>query len=63
MAMPQDEPMDQAREKAYSTPLAEFDMADPELFQSNSMWPYFERMRKEDPDRIDAYIEEFFPNE
>jgi cytochrome P450 len=49
MAMPQDEPLDQAREKAYSIPLAEFDMADPELFQSNSMWPYFERMRKEDP--------------
>ncbi len=39
----------QAREHAYSLPLAEIDVAQPILFQMDAMWPYFERLRKEDP--------------
>ena len=38
-----------ARAKAYATPLDKFDMSDGALFQSDTVWPYFERMRKEDP--------------
>ena len=38
-----------ARAKAYSTPLEEFDVAQGELFRTNTMWPYFERLRKEAP--------------
>ena len=38
-----------ARERAYSMPLAEISPADPELFRTDTMWPYFERLRKEDP--------------
>jgi cytochrome P450 len=38
-----------AREAAYSTPLDKINVADPKLFQSDSMWPYFERLRKEAP--------------
>jgi cytochrome P450 len=38
-----------ARERAYSMPLADFDPGDPELFRSDSFWPYFDRLRQEDP--------------
>jgi cytochrome P450 len=38
-----------AREKAYATPLAEFHPGHPELFRSDTLWPYFERLRKEEP--------------
>ena len=38
-----------ARERAYSLPLSEINVADPELFRSDTMWPYFERLRNEDP--------------
>jgi cytochrome P450 len=38
-----------ARERAYSMPLEKIDVADPELFRTDTMWPYFERLRKEDP--------------
>lgn len=38
-----------ARERAYSMPLEEIDPADPEQFLHDTMWPYFERLRKEDP--------------
>jgi cytochrome P450 len=38
-----------ARERAYSMPLEEIDPADPELFRTDTMWPYFERLRKENP--------------
>jgi cytochrome P450 len=38
-----------AREAAYSTPLEAIDPANAELFRTNSFWPYFERLRKEDP--------------
>jgi len=38
-----------AREAAYSMPLDQINPADPELFRTDTMWPYFERLRKEDP--------------
>jgi len=38
-----------ARERAWSMPIAEINVADPLLFQTDSMWPYFERLRKEAP--------------
>ena len=38
-----------AREDAYSRPLASIDLADPERFRTDTLWPYFERMRKESP--------------
>ena len=38
-----------ARAKAYSMPIEDIDPADPELFRTDSFWPYFERLRKEDP--------------
>ena len=38
-----------ARARAYSLPLKEINVADPVLFQSDTMWPYFERLRREDP--------------
>ena len=40
---------DQARSRAWSIPLDQIDVADPALFQTNTFWPYFERLRKEDP--------------
>ena len=38
-----------ARERAYSLPLDEFDPGDPELFRSDTFWPYFDRLRQEAP--------------
>ena len=38
-----------ARARAYSTPLEDFNVADPELFRTDTFWPYFERLRREDP--------------
>jgi len=43
------DPVKCARELAYATPLEEFDVGHPELFRSNTFWPYFERLRREDP--------------
>jgi cytochrome P450 len=40
---------DEARRQAYSMPLDEFHPGDPELFRTNTHWPYFERLRAEDP--------------
>ncbi len=40
---------DEARERAYSMPLEEMNPGDPELFKTNTHWPYFERLRGEDP--------------
>lgn len=34
---------------AYAIPLDEIDLSDPELFRTNTIWPYFERLRNEDP--------------
>jgi cytochrome P450 len=39
----------QAREQAYALPLDKINVAQPILFQTDAMWPYFERLRKEDP--------------
>ena len=38
-----------ATERAWSLPLEEFDPGDPELFQSDTHWPYFDRLRREEP--------------
>jgi cytochrome P450 len=38
-----------AREHAYSIPLDQINVADAELFRSDTFWPYFERLRNEDP--------------
>ena len=38
-----------AAQRARSTPLAEFDPGNPELFRSDTFWPYFDRLRREDP--------------
>ncbi|MFI4936517.1 MAG: cytochrome P450 [Caulobacterales bacterium] len=40
---------DDASALAYSTPLAELNVAQPELFTANAIWPYFERLRREAP--------------
>ena len=40
---------DEARERAYSTPLQDLHPGDPDLFRTNTHWPYFERLRAEDP--------------
>jgi cytochrome P450 len=41
--------LEEARERAYSLPLEEFNPGDPELFRSDTHWPYFDRLRKEEP--------------
>jgi len=38
-----------ARQLAYSTSLADFNVADIELFRNDTLWPWFERLRAEDP--------------
>jgi cytochrome P450 len=38
-----------AREQAWSIPIDELNVADAELFRSDTMWPYFERLRREAP--------------
>ena len=44
-----DQRMRAAREMAYATPLSEFHPGDPELFRTDTLWPYFERLRNEEP--------------
>jgi cytochrome P450 len=39
----------EARQRAYAMPLEDFDVSNPELFRSNTMWPFFERLRREEP--------------
>jgi len=39
----------QAREEAYATPLKDFHPGAPRLFQNDTLWPWFERLRKEEP--------------
>jgi cytochrome P450 len=41
--------IDDARAAAYSMRLEDIDVSQPELFRSNTVWPYFERLRKEAP--------------
>ena len=38
-----------ARERAWSMPLESIDVSDGRLFRDDTIWPYFERLRKEDP--------------
>jgi cytochrome P450 len=38
-----------ARQRAASLPLEAFDPGDPELFRTDTFWPYFDRLRKEAP--------------
>ena len=38
-----------ARARAYSIPLNEINLTDPEMWRDETYWPYFERLRKEDP--------------
>jgi cytochrome P450 len=40
---------DEARAKAYATPLDEFQVHDIGHFTSDTLWPWFERLRNEDP--------------
>jgi len=47
----------QARDEAYSIPLENLDPAQPRLFQADTMWPYFERLRKEAPVHFSAESE------
>jgi cytochrome P450 len=46
-----------ARERAYSMPLEDIQVADDELFRTDTMWPYFERLRKEDPVHLAVHAE------
>ncbi len=39
----------QAREEAYATPIDKFHPGAPRLFQNDTLWPWFERLRKEAP--------------
>jgi cytochrome P450 len=41
--------MKDARDAAYALPIEQINPAQGILFQSDTMWPYFERLRKEDP--------------
>jgi cytochrome P450 len=38
-----------ARDRAYSMALADLHPGDPDLFRTDTHWPYFERLRAEDP--------------
>jgi hypothetical protein len=40
---------DEARVQAYATPLDQFQVHDIEHFTSDTLWPWFERLRAEDP--------------
>ncbi len=40
---------DEARARAWSLPIEDLNPGDPELFRTDSHWPYFERLRKEAP--------------
>jgi cytochrome P450 len=41
--------LDAAREHARALPLSDMNPAQPELFRTDTHWPYFDRLRKEDP--------------
>jgi cytochrome P450 len=53
--------IDEAREHAYSIPIEEIDVGRGELFKTDTMWPYFERLRKEAPVHYCTTNEEFGP--
>jgi cytochrome P450 len=41
--------LQRAREQAYAMPLKDFHPGAPQLFASDTLWPYFERLRREEP--------------
>ena len=41
--------LEAARAEAYSTPLDQIDVSAQDRFVSNTFWPFFERLRREDP--------------
>jgi cytochrome P450 len=43
-----------AREETYALPIDKLDPAQPALFQADTMWPIFERLRAEDPVHLTA---------
>ena len=45
----QDAAQDAARKRAYALPLADFNPGDPALFRDDTHWPYFKRLRAEEP--------------
>ncbi|MDR3509528.1 MAG: cytochrome P450 [Caulobacteraceae bacterium] len=49
MADGANDPASEARARAYATPLEDINVSDPELWRSDTVWPYFERLRAEDP--------------
>jgi len=50
--------MEEARRHAYSIPIDQVDPSHPELFRNDTFWPYFDRLRKEDP--VHHCVSEFF---
>ena len=38
-----------ARKRAYELPLDQINVSDIELYRDDTIWPYFERLRREDP--------------
>ncbi len=38
-----------AKDRALSIPLDEIDVSHPDLWRTDSHWPYLERLRREDP--------------
>jgi cytochrome P450 len=40
---------DDRRDDAYAIPLDRIDVSNPALYQNDTIWPYFERLRREDP--------------
>jgi cytochrome P450 len=49
LGLSQQERLRQAREMAYSMPLGQMHPGHPELFRTDTIWPFFERLRKEEP--------------
>ena len=41
--------LEEARARAYATPIEDLHPGDPDLFRTDSHWPVFERLRAEDP--------------
>jgi cytochrome P450 len=54
------ESLNNARTEAYAMPLEAIELATPERFRDNTLWPFFERIRKEDPVHHSVH-EEFGP--
>lgn len=49
MAEPANTTIDLSSADPYSVPLSQIDVSQSELYEKNLFWPYFERLRKEDP--------------